>query len=160
MKERHNGMMLLLTGALAGAALMFFLDPDRGNRRRHLAGDKAKSTLRTGGRRIRGLAEDVRNRTSGAAAQARARVEDLTGRERVSDDVLVARVRTELGRHTSHVRALEVTADGGIITLRGPILADETDAVVAAAEGVAGVLGVEDRLDVHPDAGDTPSLQG
>ena len=160
MKERDNGMMLALAGALAGAALMFFLDPDRGNRRRHLAGDKAKSTLRSGGRRLRGLAEDVRNRTSGAAAEARGRVEDLTGRERVSDDVLIARVRTELGRHTSHVRALDVTANGGIVTLRGPILADETDAVLAATERVPGVIGVEDRLDVHPDAGDIPSLQG
>jgi osmotically-inducible protein OsmY len=160
MRERDNGMLLVLIGGLAGAALMFFLDPERGSRRRHLAGDKAKSSLRTGGRRVRGLAEDLRNRTSGAAAEARARIEDLSGRERVLDDVLVARVRAELGRHTRHVRAIEVSAADGTVTLRGPILAEEAGEVLAAVEKVPGILGVENRLDVHADAGNMPSLQG
>jgi hypothetical protein len=45
--------------------------------------------------------------------------------EEISDEVLVDRVRSRLGRIPVHVGAFDISADNGTVTLRGQILADE-----------------------------------
>lgn len=74
--------------------------------------------------------------------------------------MLVNRVKAELGRHAVHHRALEITAGGGRVTLRGPALAGEVDELLRAVSSVRGVTGVEDRLEVHESAAGVSSLQG
>jgi uncharacterized membrane protein len=74
--------------------------------------------------------------------------------------VIVARVRTVLGRLVSHPSAIDVTSELGRVTLSGSILSDEADDLLAAVRGVRGVEDVEDRLELHATADGIPALQG
>src|SRR5262249_34570433 len=84
----------------------------------------------------------------------------LFTREHVSEHVLVERVRSKLGRYVSHVHAIMVTARDGRVTLSGPILAQEMNDLISGVCSVRGVTDVENRLEVHKEAGDFPALQG
>jgi hypothetical protein len=145
----------LLTGAGAGAALAYLFDPAAGPRRRALARDKmtwAGNRTRDG---LGAAAKDLANRTKGIAAAARSRFSS----DQVDDRQLADRVRSQLGRASTHPRAIEVDAHDGVVTLRGPILAREVDPVVAAVEDVRGVRSVSNALEVYESAS-VPSLQG
>ena len=146
----------LLTGAGAGAALVYLFDPTDGSRRRALARDKM---TRAANRTRAGLdtaAKDLANRTKGMAAAARSRFSS----DQIDDRQLAERVRSQLGRVSTHPRAIEVDARDGAITLRGPILAREVDSVVETVGGVRGVRSVSNALEVFESAGSVPSLQG
>ena len=146
----------LLGGIGLGAALLYLLDPDRGARRRALARDKAVHFGRVAGERLGARSRGLRNRAQGLAARARrAKSEEVTG-----GDVLEARVRSEIGRAARNPGAIHVAARGGRITLTGPVLAKEKEALIACAEAVPGVEQVEDRLEPHDAAGDVSALQG
>ena len=141
----------------AGAALMYFLDPQRGNRRRAGLRDKAFRYGRETGQAVRDTTAHARNHARGWAAEARRLV---TPEEPVTDEKLVARVRAEMGRHVSHVASIRVTAEGGQVVLAGPVLANEVDGLLAAVRSVRGVKGVENRLDVRDQPWNEPGLQG
>lgn len=47
--RKTENSLSLLGGALAGAAVMYFLDPDNGDRRRHVAGEAAGETFDSAG---------------------------------------------------------------------------------------------------------------
>src|SRR4051812_46828809 len=89
---------LLVGGVAMGAGLMYVLDPGRGARRRALLRDRGRRTVRRAGSGIEPTARDVRQRVRGVVAGTRRRWR----RESVGDEVLEARVRTELGRLVSH----------------------------------------------------------
>ena len=156
MTRASNHPLALLAGLGLGAALMYFLDPDRGTRRRHLAQDQAGHSLRKMARRLRDQAGTARNHAQGKALELGARFRG----EEIEDEVLVARVRADLGHHVRHTGAIEVRSKGGRVVLSGPVLAAELDDVLRTAAAVRGVRGVENRLDVRASAGDTPALQG
>lgn len=78
----------------------------------------------------------------------------------IGDRQLIARVRAQLGRACSHPHAIEVTADNGTVTLRGPILTREIDDVVAGIGRVGGVAAVANELEAHESADGIPALQG
>jgi hypothetical protein len=65
-----GGWATLLCGMAAGAALMYFLDPDRGGRRRALLRDKAVGLSNDLGEAATGAARDLRNRAQGVVAEA------------------------------------------------------------------------------------------
>jgi osmotically-inducible protein OsmY len=132
----------LLLGVGLGVALMYFLDPGRGARRRALVRDRAGSVVRSGRRQLHDRAEDLRNRAAGTVAEVRGRMRD----QPVSDEQLVARVRSNLGHHVGRAQAIDVTARGGTVTLRGELPRAELDEVLAAVRGVRGVERVENEL--------------
>jgi hypothetical protein len=74
--------------------------------------------------------------------------------------VLLERVRAQLGRFVSHPHAIDVEVADGTVTLRGPILADEVDGVVATVLGVRGVRSVTNELEAHDSPLGIPALQG
>lgn len=147
----------VLGGVGVGAALMYFLDPNRGKRRRALARDQVVHALRKGENGMEATMHDLNNRAHGLAAVARNRFRD---HDNPSDDVLVARVRSELGRVCSHPRAVIITANEGTVIMSGPVLESEVDNILKAARAVRGVEAVENRLEVHASPGNVPSLQG
>ena len=61
-------------------------------------------------------------------------------------------MRSRIGRVVSHPHAIRVTARAGRVTLRGPILAEEVDELLACVSAVQGVTGVENWLEVHERA--------
>lgn len=141
---------------LAGLGLMYLLDPERGKRRRALLGDKLLRSADAAGDALGTTGRDLRNRTRGVFAEARS----LVSRSRVSDEVLVERVRSKLGRVVTHPSSIEVDARDGRVKLSGPVLAREVEELLSCVSSVRGVDEVENRLEVHKQAGDTPGLQG
>ena len=61
----------LLGGFGAGIALMYFLDPEQGTRRRALLRDQVTKWTRIGRETAEGKAKDIRNRTMGVMHEAR-----------------------------------------------------------------------------------------
>lgn len=150
-----NRSLSLLAGIGIGAALMYFLDPSRGARRRNMTIDRAASTLRSRGRNAMSVAQRARNHIAGSAAELQSRFHGETR----DDDQLVARVRAELGHHVRHTGAIEVVAHDGCVILHGPALADEVVDIVQCVSSVHGVGRVENRLEVHASAENIPGLQ-
>jgi uncharacterized membrane protein len=135
---------------------MYFLDPDRGARRRALARDKSVHALHRVVSLVEKAARDLTYRAQGLAAEVRGHAQH----EVVPDDVLVQRVRSRMGRAVSHPHAVEVSANDGHVTLRGPILAGDVRELLTAVERVPGVISVDDQLEVHTRDEALPSLQG
>ncbi|HWP45490.1 MAG TPA: SRPBCC family protein [Blastocatellia bacterium] len=151
-----NKALSLIGGIGLGAGLMYILDPDRGNRRRALMRDKTVRAARKMGDAIDTTARDIRHRARGVVSEARS----MFAKEEVPDDVLVARVRSKMGRVVSHPHSIEVTANRGRVTLSGPILESEVDNLLKSVWAVRGVTEVENKLEPHKEAGDIPGLQG
>jgi len=63
-----NKAIAFASGMGVGGGLMYFLDPDRGSRRRALVKDKTVSTVHDVKDAIGGAACDVKNRATGIAA--------------------------------------------------------------------------------------------
>lgn len=146
----------LFSGATLGALVMYFLDPERGPRRRSLARDKALSALTDSEDAVQPLGRDLANRARGLLYGVRSKI-DGNG---VSDQVLKERVRAEMGRWTSHPGAINVEVYEGEVTLRGPILAHQVDGLLKAIERVPGVRTIDNRLVEHKTADNVPALQG
>jgi osmotically-inducible protein OsmY len=151
-----NKGVALIGGAGLGAALMYIFDPDRGKRRRALIRDKVEAA----GNKLSDTADkmqrDLRNRAYGVVAEAKS----LFRHDEVTDDVLVDRVRSRLGRIPGHIGAFDISAEDGVVTLRGQILADELPRVLRAARFVRGVKEIDNQFEVHELAASVPALQG
>jgi osmotically-inducible protein OsmY len=134
---------------------MYFMDPERGRRRRALVRDKVAHTTRASSNALGAVGLDLAHRAAGLFARARSVVRQRP----VDDGVLVERVRAKLGRVVSHPHAIDVNASNGYVRLRGPVLRSEASRLVRVVARVAGVRDVIDALDVHLSA-DIPALQG
>ena len=141
--------LALLAGLALGMAAMWFLDPERGAFRRRLLADKLNKWLRRGGRAARGVTQDISNRQQGAVAEVSARVTEET----VDDDILVERVRSQMGRVVSQTGRIDVTASEGRVTLSGYVPSGEVDRLLAEVSAVRGVREVENRLQVEEASG-------
>ena len=145
-----------IAGFIAGAGLMYLMDPDRGARRRALVRDQAVRARHrlTEGAGVTG--RDLRNRARGTAAELRSRFR----REMPDDEILHDRVRAALGRVVSHPGAVTVSVADGQITLQGQVLAHELEDLVRTVAGVRGVSDVRNELVVSASPEGVPSLQG
>jgi hypothetical protein len=81
-----RGLIRLLMGLGAGAALMYFMDPDRGRTRRALARDKALGLSNDARDRLSGAAQDISNRATGMLHEAR---KSMTGGSTSSEEMPV-----------------------------------------------------------------------
>lgn len=133
--------------AAAGGAIVWFLDPDRGRRRRALAADQVRHARRKIADTAGITARDAQNRMHGLAAAAR------RDHRPVEDAVLVERVRAELGRLVRYPRSVDVTAEDGAVTLSGEVLSDELGRLVSKACRIGGVREVRNHLGVRAVAG-------
>jgi hypothetical protein len=88
---------------------MYVLDPDRGARRRALVRDQFVHMINKISDAFGATARDIRNRVRGLVAEAGS----IFRSDPVSDDVLIQRVRSMLGRIVSHPYAIEVKAQNG-----------------------------------------------
>jgi len=146
----------LLTSLGLGAGLMYFFDPQYGNRRRSLVRDRANGWVNSMDNFLDGAMEDARNRTRGVLAEMSAKLND----QGAPDWILEERVRANLGRLASHSRAVDIRADGGRIILSGPVLRDEADLIVKTTRRTRGVHEVDNQLQLVDDPMDIPALQG
>ncbi|HYE36323.1 BON domain-containing protein [Methylocaldum sp.] len=145
-----------LYGAALGATLMYLLDPDRGRYRRALVRDQAASGVHRLADAFEVALRDLRNRSVGVVSELNSW---LTAGP-APDEVLVDRIRSNIGRVVSHPKVIGVKVQDGFVTLSGPVLAHEHKAVYRCVLSTRGVRGVDDRLEVHETAEQIPELQG
>jgi uncharacterized membrane protein len=151
-----RGQGKLFAGVVVGAGAMYFLDPDRGARRRSLLRDRGVHAGHKLGHGFAATARDTKNRALGAAAELRGRFRQ----DQADDEVLHERVRSAIGRVVSHPSAISVTVSQGGVTLSGHVLADEVDALTQRVGRVRGVEEVRNELQIHSHADGIPALQG
>ena len=143
---RKTTAMIAGLGAAVGAGLMYLMDPDKGRRRRALMADKLNSAGHATTDAVARTGRDAKNRAKGMLHENKRR---LAGEE-VPDDVLVERVRAELGHVVDNAQSVTVTALGGRVTLSGTVAEDRVDELVSRVGKVGGVAGVENRLNLAP----------
>ncbi len=144
-KLRDEGPRLLIAGS-AGALLAFFLDPDRGRRRRNMTRDRALATARRSGRRVTRLGRAAGAQVAGwqRALMARQSVQP----EPLNDATLAHKVESLLFRDPSVPKGrINISAENGVIVLRGEVdRPDLIESLEAAARAVPGVVQVQNLL--------------
>jgi uncharacterized membrane protein len=155
-RRRPRNRRLLVCAAGAGAAFTYLFDPDQGRRRRALLRDKAVRVRHDLTGTVDVVTRDSINRSRGMVARA----DRLRNDEAPGDGRIYHQVRTRIAAESRHPGAVNVRVVDGSVTLTGPILADEVEAVRSAVHQVEGVQAVDDQLEVHETAGAIPALQG
>jgi osmotically-inducible protein OsmY len=154
-EKSMNRKWTIVSGVGLGAALMYLLDPDKGRRRRALLRDRAVHVFHKTADGLYYASRGVAQRAEALSARTRSLLTQCW----VSDEVLAERVRSRIGHVVSHPGAIEVTAEDGRVILAGPILAGEVEELLTSVSRVPGVTGLENRLEVHEEAGHVPALQ-
>jgi hypothetical protein len=158
---KRNGIIdnaTLVSGMILGASAMYILDPQQGRRRRALARDRAVHGAHLLGRWINCHARDLANRAIGQIAEWRS---DMRDRARsIDDDTLISRVRAQLGHVVGHPGSLEISAQDGIVTIRGPVLDHEVHKIRERISQTRGVRECRIELDAQESSGRVPGLQG
>jgi osmotically-inducible protein OsmY len=139
----------LILGTAAGAAAVWFLDPNDGKRRRHLARDKAIAYARLGSAEAQRKAQYAAGVAKGAAHEAAPGGEKGDTAERLGDSALARKVETEIFRAADAPKGkVSVNVVDGVVYLRGEIEQDMIERLAEEAAKVDGVRGVENLL--HP----------
>ena len=145
MRSRPPQLPFFIAAAIGGAALVYFLDPQAGRRRRHVARDKTVSLGRHAGRRGRKLVNHLSSDARGYVERAR---HARSGREELDDATLVDKVESIVFRERDVPKGqINVNAEHGVVFLRGQVeRTDLVEALEARVRKVRGVRGVENLL--------------
>lgn len=146
----------VLWGAAIGAGMMYFMDPQQGNRRKAMVRDQMYHLRSKGDEALDTAMNDLRNRARGILAEGMA----IVSNETMPDYIMEERVRSRLGMLTRHPGAIRVSVQNGAVMLEGDVLKDEEEALTRQLGKVRGVHNVESRLRAHETAQDIPQLQG
>jgi hypothetical protein len=128
---------------------MYFIDPERGRRRRHMLRDRALSRLRRIGRGMTSLMRGATAETYGVSQ----RIVHLVPRETevADDETLRQRVERQLFRDRHIPKGnLNISCEHGMVILRGE-LESPTDIglIEERVRSVPGVRGVQNLLHLH-----------
>ena len=143
-----------LTGAAAGAAAVYFLDPQHGRARRAQFVDWSGARLRRGWRALNQLGA----RTSSSAAALPQKMVSLRSGPRPADDLTLRdRVESEVFRSADVPKGqINLDVESGVVTIRGQVdNAFQIASVEKAVLNVPGVVGVENLL--HIDGTPAPN---
>jgi len=146
----------LLYGLGLGAGLMYFLDPQHGNRRQAMIRDQIYHMTNKGDEAVQTAVRDLRNRTRGILAEGM----KMLSQEDVPDHLLEERIRARLGFLTRHPSAVQVTVQNKKAVLAGDVLQNEVDHLLSGVRRIRGIEDIENNLKVHQEAGNVPHLQG
>lgn len=137
-----NNLLKLATAFAAGAAVMYYFDPNTGRRRRALARDQGVAAGHDLEDLARAKSKRAADRMRGTMAEARAHMADKP----VGDRQLHDRIRAKLGRLIEDPGEVEVDVHGGHVVLSGNVKAAELDELVNFISGMRGVEDVESQL--------------
>jgi len=132
-------------GAAGGAAGAYFLDPQQGKRRRHVAFDRLLALLRRGKAGSERKARYAAGVAKGAAAEAAGAGE---GAESLPDADLANKVRSEIFRDEDAPKGnVNVNAENGVVYLRGEVDSPEQrEQLATSARQIKGVRDVVNLL--------------
>ena len=138
-------MLKYLFAATIGAALAYFLDPDRGRRRRNVARDRIAATIRRTSRRVESTARYAASTAEGLSQRA---AHMGTEYEPLDDATLAHKVETELFRDPGVPKGkININSEHGVIKVRGEVEhPEEINAILAKVRDIPGVVDVENLL--------------
>ena len=142
-------------GAAAGAALTYFLDPDRGKGRRAQARDRLAAFLRRTGERAGRRARWSQGPIEGLAARIAG---TFSPPEPVNDATLAAKVQSELFRDPTVPKgAININAENGTVILRGVVDSrDQIERLLAQTASIQGVRVARSLLRTAEEAVEIP----
>lgn len=130
----------IVTALAAGAALMFYLDPSEGRRRRALVRDRSLALKRD--------AKDFMENQSTHADDGAYGLDDGM----LVDDVQLRRdVHARASLLLSNPMALDISVDEGVVRLSGRLPAREAELLLTKVAAMRGVQEVDDQLVIDPD---------
>jgi osmotically-inducible protein OsmY len=138
-------MQLLALGALFGAAIAYFFDPQGGRRRRTTLRDRSVAFARRRGREAARAGKSVAAEAYGVSQKVQHRREE----PKEYDDVTLAqKVQTEIFRDADVPKGqINVNAEDGIVVLRGEVDRPELmEELVERTRKVQGVREVQNLL--------------
>ena len=128
----------------AGAAAMYYLDPETGRRRRALVRDRGIAARHDLEDYASAASRRASDKLQGTAARTRSRV----SREPVDDEQLHERIRSRLGHVVERPGDIEVQVRDGYVVLSGSVDEEEIDQLVSAVTAIKGVEGVDNLVSV------------
>lgn len=137
-----NTVFRLAAAFTAGAAIMYYLDPEAGRRRRALVRDRGVAAGHDAEDFARAKSKRAADRAQGLVARTRAKLST----EAVGDEQLHGRIRTKLGRLVDHPGEVNVDVHEGHVTLRGTASTAEIEEVTGAVSSMRGVEDLDNRL--------------
>jgi len=149
--DRKRTVSIAAVAVAAGAAGEYFLDPEGGKRRRHMARDRGLALLR---RPTRGVVAKAERRASYAKGVVKGMAHEATtpagerDPERLNDQGLAAKIQSEVFRETPN-DSVNVNVESGVAHLRGALDSRaEIDRLVQRVQEVEGVKSVHSLLHV------------
>ena len=130
-------------GLGAGAGAMYFLDPQRGKKRRAIAQAKLQRATRMAQAALEVTSQDLQHRVEGARSKI-TRVFQSQGE--VNPEILESRVRAKMGHIIARPHSIHVATKGHVIRLSGEVHPSDIEPLLNAVRKVPGVLDVEDAL--------------
>jgi hypothetical protein len=137
-----NKTYAAIGAAVAGAGLMYLLDPRMGRRRRDFLRDKGLHFSKVVGRGVGATGRQIGNGFKGVIARG---VFLLKSRP-LNDNELVERIRSEIGRTIANASSVKVNSKKGYVTLSGTILQPEYHPLLKRVQKIGGVRFIDDRL--------------
>lgn len=149
-------LLTLLGVAALGAGAMYYLDPDNGRRRRALVADRACSVTND----LRDYMDKQTKRGADQMQGMMARFRSRLSAPPPSDQQLLGQVRAHLGRVVSYPRAVETDVQQGRVMLRGDVLADEFNLLMAELWSLPGVAAVDSTVSLHTEPTQVSAFAG
>ena len=155
-RNRVEDGAMFLAGCGVGALTMYLLDPGRGAWRRSHIREKFIRAGHAIADRADKQSRNVANHLKGSIYEARAKLRN----RRVPDEVLIERVRAQLGHVVSHPGSLDVRVDDGCVIITGPVVAGELAKIHDRLKKTRGVCDFDLQIMEHLDTEGVPGLQG
>jgi osmotically-inducible protein OsmY len=147
-RAKASGVSTKAVGAAGavGLAAGYFLDPDSGKRRRHIARDRARALVRRGADRTRREAEYRYQQAEGKVEAAKSKA--APEKPAANDQALAERVKSEIFQPADAPKgSVNINVEDGVVYLRGEVKRpEEIRKLVEEAGAVDGVRGVENLL--------------
>jgi osmotically-inducible protein OsmY len=147
-RAKASGISSKAVGAAgaAGLAAGYFLDPDSGKRRRHVARDRALGLIRRGAEKTQRQAEYRTGQVEGKVEAAKSKA--APEKPAANDQALAERVKSEIFQPADAPKgSVNVNVERGIVYLRGEVKRpDQIRKLIEQARSVDGVGGVESLL--------------
>jgi hypothetical protein len=142
----------LFGGIAFGLGMMYLLDPQQGRRRRAHVRDKFIHAGHLAQREFIKQGRNAWNHVYGSAAELSSSIRD----RRVDDEILIDRVRAQIGHVVSHPGSLELTAMDGCVIITGPVLLGEREKIEKRLNHTRGVRAFEVHVREESSAGSLP----
>jgi len=146
MQKRHLAQIAcFLGGAAMGARLMYLFDPDRGRSRRAKLRDRVAGGIHFLQREANKQARNVGHQVIGRLHEIRSSIHERA--TPIDEDILLDRVRAQLGRDVMRMRRLDLSMQDGCVVIAGPVMPGEAEKIRKKLRKIRGVRDCDVRVE-------------